>query len=88
VTEYVNGELREKVVSIICEWAQQVEEGAETDQYLESATISEQLVNESTEVTDEALIQVLVQLARDGEITLTIGRGITTVYDINADLCP
>ena len=68
--EDVSGEVRERTISIICEWWQQVGEGTESDNYLDRATIYEQLQNEGVEVHEDALNRLLVELAQDNNIKL------------------
>ena len=72
MTEYVSGELGGKVKAIICEWSKRVKEGSEPDSYLESSTIYERLMSEGVEVPDHAMSEILVELAKNGQIKLTM----------------
>src|SRR5215208_6582932 len=72
VTEYVSGELGGKIKAIICEWSKRVEEGTESGEYLESSTIYERLISEGVEVPDHAMSEILVELAKGGQIKLTM----------------
>ena len=72
MTEYVSGELGGKIKAIICEWSKRVKEGTEPDSYLQSATIYERLINEGVEVPDHAMSEILVELAKNGQIKLTM----------------
>src|SRR3712207_5367771 len=71
LTEYVSGELGGKIKAIICEWSKGVREGTEPDGHLQSATIYERLISEGVEVPDHAMSEILVELAKDGQIKLT-----------------
>ena len=84
--EYASGQLREKVVGVICDWWKGVEEGTEPDEYLEGTAIHEELGAEVGNL--DALVEVLVKLARDGDITLTIdGSGMTIYRNPRSKLC-
>ena len=72
MTEYVSGELGGKIKAIICEWSKQVKEGTEPDQYLESSTIYARLISEGVEVPNHAMSEILVELAKGGQIKLTM----------------
>ena len=63
MTEHASDELREKIITIICEWSELREQGAVTGDYLESAAIYERLMDEGAGVPDRALSAVLVELA-------------------------
>jgi hypothetical protein len=97
MTEYVSGELGGKIKSIICEWSKRVKEGTESDSYLESAIIYERLVSEGVEVPDHAMSEILVELAKGGQIKLTMDTrpsgepskyGSMTIHGVSPDLCP
>ncbi len=97
MTEYVSGELGGKIKAIICEWSKRAKEGTEPDSYLESATIYEQLVSEGVEVPDHAMSEILVELAKGGQIKLTMDSrpsdeprkyGSMTIHGVSPDLCP
>jgi hypothetical protein len=97
MTEYVSGELGGKIKSIICEWSKRVKEGTESDSYLESVTIYERLVSEDVEVPDHAMSEILVELAKGGQIKLTMDTrpsgapskyGSMTIHGASPDLCP
>ncbi len=97
MTEYVSGELGGKIKAIICEWSKRVKEGTKPDNYLESATIYEQLISEGVEVPDHAMSEILVELAKNGQIKLTMdGRpsdeprkyGSMTIHNVSSELCP
>ncbi len=97
MTEYVSGELGGKIKAIICEWSKRVKEGAEPDSYLESSTIYERLISEGVEVPDHAMSEILVELAKGGQIKLTMDTrpsdepskyGSMTIHGVNPDLCP
>ncbi len=80
-----SGQLREKIIGIICDWWKGVEEGSEPEAYLEGTDIREKL---GGEVSDDALVEVLVKLARDGDITLTIDdTGMTVHRNPRSKLC-
>ena len=72
MTEYVSGELGRKIKAIICEWSKGVKEGTEPGSNLQSATIYERLISEGVEVPDHAMSEILVELAKDGQIKLTM----------------
>jgi hypothetical protein len=57
--EYVSGELREKIVAIICE------ESPEPGKYLDSATSYERLIKEGVEVPSHAMSEILLHLANN-----------------------
>ncbi len=97
MTEYVRGELGGKIKAIICEWSQGVKEGTELDTYLASATIYERLISEGVEVPDHAMSEILVELAKDGQIKLTFDTrrsdeprkyGSMTIHKVSPELCP
>jgi hypothetical protein len=97
MTEYVSGELGGKIKAIICEWSKRVKEGTESNSYLESATIYERLVSEGVEVPDHAMSEILIELAKGGQIKLTMDTrpsrapskyGSMTIHDVSPDLCP
>jgi hypothetical protein len=97
MTEYVSGELGGKIKAIICEWSKQAKEGTEPDSYLESATIYERLVSEGVEVPDHAMSEILVELAKGGQIKLTMDTrpsgapskyGSMTIHSVSPELCP
>jgi hypothetical protein len=97
MTEYVSGELGGKIKSIICEWSRRVKEGTEPDSYLESAIIYERLISEGVEVPDHAMSEILVELAKGGQIKLTMDTrpsdephkyGSMTIHGVSPDLCP
>ena len=96
MTEYVSGELGGKIKAIICEWSKRVEEGLEPDDYLESVTIYERLVSEGVEVPDHAMSEILVELAKGGQVKLTMdGRrsaepskyGSMSIRGVSPELC-
>jgi hypothetical protein len=96
VTEYVSGELGRKIKAIICEWSKQVKEGTEPDGYLESSTIYERLISEGVEVPDHAMSEILVELAKGGQIKLTMDTGPSrdprkygsmTIHSVSSALC-
>jgi hypothetical protein len=96
VTEYVSGELGGKIKAIICEWSKQVKEGTEPVEYLQSSTIYERLISEGVEVPDHAMSEILVELAKGGQIKLTMDTrssrdprkyGSMTIHSINSELC-
>ncbi len=90
--EYVSGELRAKIIDIICEgWPTPVN-------YLESAAIYERLITEGIEVPDRDMSKVLLQLAEDGRIKLAVevaptdesavrNHGSMTIQDVSPELC-
>jgi hypothetical protein len=97
MTEYVSGELGGKIKSIICEWSKRVKEGTESDSYLESAIIYERLISEDVEVPDHAMSEILVELAKGGQIKLTMDTrpsrdprkyGSMTIHGVSPELCP
>jgi hypothetical protein len=96
MTEYVSGELGGKIKAIICEWSKRVKEGTEPDSHLESATIYERLVSEGVEVPDHAMSEILVELAKDRQIKLTMDTrpsaepskyGSMTIHSVSSALC-
>jgi hypothetical protein len=96
MTEYVSGELGGKIKAIICEWSKRVKEGTEPDSYLESSTIYERLISEGVEVPDHAMSEILVELAKGGQIKLTMDTrassepskyGSMTVHGVSSELC-
>ena len=97
MTEYVSGELGGKIKAIICEWSKRAKGGTEPDSYLESATIYERLISEGVEVPDHAMSEILVELAKGGQIKLTMDTrpsdephkyGSMTIHGVNSELCP
>jgi hypothetical protein len=97
MTEYVSGELGGKIKAIICEWSKRVKEGTEPDSNLQSATIYERLISEGVEVPDHAMSEILVELAKGGQIKLTMDTrpsgepskyGSMTIHGVSPDLCP
>ncbi len=97
MTEYVSGELGGKIKAIICEWWKRVKEGTQTESYLQSATIYERLISEGVEVPDHAMSEILVELAKDGQIKLTMDArpsddprkyGSMTIHKVSSELCP
>ena len=97
MTEYVSGELGGEVKAIICEWSKRVKEGSEPDIYLESSTIYERLISEGVEVPDHAMSEILVELAKNGQIKLTFDTrrsdeprkyGSMTIHKVGPQLCP
>jgi hypothetical protein len=97
MTEYVSGQLGREIKIIICEWSKRPKEGTEPVQYLQSSTIYERLINdEGLEVPDHAMSEILVELARDGQIKLTFDTrpsrkpskyGSMTIHGISPELC-
>jgi hypothetical protein len=96
VTEYVSGELGGKIKAIICEWWNVVGEGTQPAEHLESSTIYERLISEGIEVPDHAMSEILVELAKGGQIKLTMdGRpsrdprkyGSMTIRSVSPELC-
>jgi hypothetical protein len=90
--EYVSGELRAKIIDIICEgWPT-------PDNYLGSAAIYERLITEGIEVPDRDMSKVLLQLAEDGRIKLAVeevaptdesavrNHGSMTIQDVSPEL--
>jgi hypothetical protein len=97
LTEYVSGELGGKIKAIICEWSREVREGTEPESYLQSSTIYERLISEGVEVPDHAMSEILVELAKDGQIKLTMDTrpsdephkyGSMTIHKVSPELCP
>jgi hypothetical protein len=97
MTEYVSGELGGKIKAIICEWSKRAKEGTEPDTYLESVTIYERLISEGVEVPDHAMSEILVELAKGGQIKLTMDTrpsdephkyGSMTIHGASPELCP
>ena len=97
LTEYVSGELGGKIKAIICEWSKRVKEGTEPDSYLESSTIYERLISEGVEVPDHAMSEILVELAKNGQLKLTMDTrrsdeprkyGSMTIHKVSPELCP
>jgi hypothetical protein len=97
MTEYVSGELGGKIKAIICEWSKRAKEGTEPDEYLESGTIYERLIGAGVEVPDHAMSEILVELAKGGQIKLTMDTrpsrdprkyGSMTIHSVGPDLCP
>jgi hypothetical protein len=97
MTEYVSGKLGRKIKAIICEWSKRLKEGTEPEKYLRSATIYDRLINEGVEVPDHAMSEILVELARDGQIKLTFDTrpsgeprkyGSMTIHGVSTELCP
>jgi hypothetical protein len=97
LTEYVSGELGGKIKAIICEWSKGLREGTEPESYLQSATIYERLISEGVEVPDHAMSEILVELAKDGQIKLTFDTrpsrkpskyGSMTIHGVSTELCP
>jgi hypothetical protein len=95
-TEYVSGELGGKIKAIICEWWKLVEEGAEPAESLKSSTIYERLVSEGVEVPDHAMSEILVELAKGGQVKLTMDArpsrdprkyGSMTIHSVSPELC-
>jgi hypothetical protein len=96
MTEYVSGELGGKIKAIICKWWKLVGEGAEPAEYLESSSIYEQLVSQGIEVPDHAMSEILVELAKDGQIKLTMDSrasrnpnkyGSMSIRSVSPELC-
>ena len=95
-TEYVSGELGGKIKAIICEWWELVGNATEPAEHLESSTIFERLISEGVEAPDHAMSEILVELAKGGQINLTMdGRpsrdprkyGSMTIRSVNPELC-
>ena len=93
----MSGELREKIVAIICE------ESPEPGNYLDSATIYERLIKEGVEVPSRAMSEILLHLANNNQIKLTVEpgdpsdeasnhveHGRMTIHDVirREELCP
>jgi hypothetical protein len=96
MTEYVSGELGGKIKAIICEWWKVVGKGAAPAEHLESSTIYERLISEGIEVPDHAMSEILVELAKGGQIKLTMDTkpsrdprkyGSMTVHSVSPELC-
>jgi hypothetical protein len=96
MTEYVSGELGGKIKAIICEWWELVGEGSAPAEHLESSDIYERLIGDGVEVPDHAMSEILVELAKGGQIKLTMdGRpsrdprkyGSMTVRSVKPGLC-
>ena len=96
MTEYVSGELGGKIKSIICEWWNVVGKGTQTAELLESSTIYERLISEGVEVPDHAMSEILVELAKGGQIKLTMDTrpsdephkyGSMTIHGVSSELC-
>jgi len=96
VTEYVSGELGGKIKAIICEWWNVVGKGSELAEHLESFTIYELLKSEGVEIPGHAMSEILVELAKGGQIKLTMDArpsrdprkyGSMTIHSVGPDLC-
>ena len=96
MTEYVSGELGRKIRAIICEWWNVVGERAVPTEHLESSTIYERLVGEGVEVPDHAMSEILVELAKGGQIKLTMDSrpsrdprkyGSMSIRSVSPELC-
>jgi hypothetical protein len=96
MTEYVSGALGGKIKAIICEWWNVVGKGAASTAHLESSTIYERLISEGIEVPDHAMSEILVELAKGGQIKLTMDTrrsrdprkyGSMTVHSVSPELC-
>ena len=96
MTEYVSGELGGKIKSIICEWWNVVGNRTEPAEHLESSTIYERLISEGVEVPDHAMSEILVELAKGGQIKLTMDTrpsdephkyGSMTIHGVSSELC-
>jgi hypothetical protein len=96
MTEYVSGVLGGKIKAIICEWWTVVGEGAASTEHLESSTIYERLTSEGVEVPDHAMSEILVELAKGGQIKLTMDSrrcrdprkyGSMTIHSVGPGLC-
>jgi hypothetical protein len=90
--EYVSGELRAKIIDIICE------EWPTPNNHLESAAIYERLMGEGIEVPDRDMSKVLLTLAEDGRITLAVEvaptdesgvrkHGAMSIQGVSPELC-
>ena len=90
--EYVSGELRAKIIDIICE------EWPTPNNHLESAAIYERLIRESIEVPDRDISKVLLTLAEDGRIKLAVedapteesevrNHGGMSIQEVSPELC-
>jgi len=97
MTEYVSGELGGKIKTIICEWWNVVGKGTRSAEHLESSTIYERLISEGVEVPDHAMSEILVELAKGGQIKLTMDTrpsdephkyGSMTIHGVSSELCP
>ena len=97
LTEYVSGELGGKIKAIICEWSKGVKEGTQTESYLQSSTIYERLISEGVEVPNHAMSEILVELAKDGQIKLAMDTrpsdeprkySSMTIHKVSPELCP
>ena len=97
MTEYVSGELGGKIKTIICEWWNVVGKGRGPAEHLESSDIYERLTSEGVEVPDHAMSEILVELAKGGQIKLTMDTrpsdephkyGSMTIHSVSPDLCP
>jgi len=97
MTEYVSGELGGKIKIIICEWWNVVGKGTGSAEHLESSTIYERLISEGVEVPDHAMSEILVELAKGGQIKLTMDTrpsdephkyGSMTIHGVSSELCP
>jgi hypothetical protein len=96
VTEYVSGELGGKIKAIICEWWKVVGKETQPAEHLESSTIYERLTSEGVEVPDHAMSEILVELAKGGQIKLTMDSrpsrdprkyGSMTIHRVGPGLC-
>jgi hypothetical protein len=96
MTEYVSGQLGRKIKAISCEWWQVVGEGAVPAEHLESSIIYERLISEGIEVPDHAMSEILVELAKGGQIKLTMDSrpsrdppkyGSMTIRSVSPELC-
>jgi hypothetical protein len=96
VTEYVSGELGGKIKAIICEWWKVVGKGTVPAEHLESSTIYERLTSEGIEVPDHAMSEILVELAKGGQIKLTMDSrpshdprkyGSMSIHSVGPGLC-
>ncbi len=87
MTEEYIGEpgLREKIIAIICE------EWPDRDKEISATTIFERLQSEGVEASEQAIHDVLVQLARHGDIDLVIATAPPTTYmtihGVRQELC-
>ena len=97
MTEYVSGELGGRIKAIICEWSKGVREGTEPESYLQSSTIYERLISKGVVVPDHAMSEILVELAKNGQIKLTFDTtrsdeprkyGSMTIRKVSPQLCP
>jgi hypothetical protein len=79
--EYGAPGLRERVIAVICEeWPKR------RDNELESATIYERLISEGVAVSENALRDVLLQLAGSGDIQLGLVPSMP-IRDVSSELC-